>query len=57
MKDIKKLFELTPSAEAFLITSQKNRFYFTGFSSTAGYLIIGKEGMVFITDFRYDFIS
>lgn len=53
MKDIKKLFELTPSAEAFLITSQKNRFYFTGFSSTAGYLIIGKEGMVFITDFRY----
>lgn len=53
MKDTKKLFELCPQAEAFLITSQKNRFYFTGFNSTAGYLMIFKDEVVFITDFRY----
>ncbi|MEG1711405.1 MAG: aminopeptidase P family N-terminal domain-containing protein, partial [Clostridia bacterium] len=38
MKDTKKLFELCNGVDAILVTSPKNRFYFTGFSSTAGFL-------------------
>ncbi len=53
MKDTKKLFELNKEIDAILVTSQKNRYYFTGFSSTAGYLLIMKNATEFITDFRY----
>ncbi|MEG1923687.1 MAG: Xaa-Pro peptidase family protein [Clostridia bacterium] len=53
MKDTKKLFELCNGVDAILVTSPKNRFYFTGFSSTAGFLLLTKEHAVFITDFRY----
>jgi len=53
MKDTKKLFELNKEIDAILVTSQKNRYYFTGFSSTAGFLLLTKTGTTFITDFRY----
>jgi len=53
MKDTKRLFELCSGVDAILVTSQKNRFYFTNFSSTAGYLLLSKKGNVFVTDFRY----
>ncbi|MDD4291220.1 MAG: aminopeptidase P family protein [Clostridia bacterium] len=52
MNKIEKLFN-NCNADAFLITSQKNRYYFTGFNSTAGYLVLTKNGASFITDFRY----
>jgi Xaa-Pro aminopeptidase len=53
MKNTNKLFELAVGVDAILVTSQKNRFYFTGFSSTAGYLLLTKTHNIFITDFRY----
>lgn len=39
--------------EAFLVESAANRFYFTGFESSAGSVFITKEGAVFLIDFRY----
>lgn len=36
-----------------LITDEKERLYFTGFSSTDGYLILTKEKKVFVIDSRY----
>ena len=39
--------------DAALIASPENRFYFTGFESSDGYLIISKDEAVFITDGRY----
>lgn len=39
--------------EAFLVTSDTNRFYFTGFASSAGTVLIMKEAAVFLIDFRY----
>ena len=40
-------------AEAALITSDRNRFYFTGFPSSAGALLILRDTAYFMTDFRY----
>mgnify|MGYP001160150512 CR=1 FL=1 len=40
-------------AEAALITSDRNRFYFTGFPSSAGALLILRDAAYFMTDFRY----
>ncbi len=39
--------------EAFLISSAANRRYLTGFTGTAGYLLLLPEENIFITDFRY----
>ena len=39
--------------DAALIVSPENRFYFTGFESSDGYLIVNENDAVFITDGRY----
>ncbi len=39
--------------EAFLITSDVNRFYFTEFSSSAGAVFITKHNAYLLVDFRY----
>ena len=39
--------------EALLILSDANRFYFTGFPSSAGNVIITKQNCIFLIDFRY----
>ena len=53
MKDTKKLFELCKT-DAVLVTSEKNRMYFTGFASTFGYLVLLPNNKnVFLTDPRY----
>jgi len=39
--------------QAALILGDSNRFYFTGFKSSAGALLITKEKAVFLVDFRY----
>ncbi|MEE1057742.1 MAG: aminopeptidase P family protein [Acutalibacteraceae bacterium] len=44
---------LESSAHAFLITSDVNRFYFTGFSSSAGCVFITKNNAYLLVDFRY----
>lgn len=44
---------LPDTIDGVLITSAENRFYFTGFPSTAGQLIATKNGSVFLTDSRY----
>ena len=53
MRKADKVFELKPNVDALLITSEKNRFYYTGFASTLGYLILLKNKSFFITDSRY----
>lgn len=53
MRKADKVFEQKPSVDALLITSEKNRFYYTGFASTFGYLVMLKEKNYFITDSRY----
>lgn len=53
MDKINKLLENLKSHEALLIESHENRKYLTSFSSSAGYLILGKNGSVFFTDSRY----
>ncbi len=39
--------------EAALITSDENRLYFTGFSSSAGVVLVMKSRAVLLIDFRY----
>jgi Xaa-Pro aminopeptidase len=39
--------------EAIIIWNSKNRFYFSGFTGSAGMLLITKEEQYLITDFRY----
>lgn len=39
--------------EAFLVTSGTNRFYYTGFESSAGAVLITQDEAVFLIDFRY----
>lgn len=39
--------------EAVLIEKKENIFYFSGFSGTAGYLLITQDKQFLITDFRY----
>lgn len=45
-----KMFE---KFDAYLILSETNRFYFTGFNSSFGCVLIGQDKKVFITDARY----
>ncbi|AUW95426.1 Xaa-Pro peptidase family protein [Sulfobacillus sp. hq2] len=51
---IAKLWE-RPNAlvDAYLIVSPENRFYLSGFTGSAGWLLIGKHSRVLLTDFRY----
>ncbi|WP_053219242.1 M24 family metallopeptidase [Virgibacillus senegalensis] len=39
--------------DALLITSEKNRRYISGFTGTAGVVLVSAEKALFITDFRY----
>ena len=39
--------------DAIVIVSESNRFYFTGYPSTFGYVVLTKEDGVFFTDARY----
>jgi Xaa-Pro aminopeptidase len=39
--------------EGVLVYSPENRRYLSGFTGSAGFLVIGKESMDFVTDFRY----
>ena len=41
------------SNEALLVTSHSNRFYLTGFESSAGKVLVTKEIAYFLIDFRY----
>ena len=51
---IEKLMQAIPQPDqAILITSGVNRFYFTGFQSTAGSLLVTRDEAYFIIDFRY----
>ncbi len=38
---------------AAIIESPENRLYFTGFSSSLGYLVVSRDNAVFLTDSRY----
>ncbi len=50
---ILKLQEVLKDDEAFLISSGSNRFYLTGFNSSAGTVLITGQKAVFFIDFRY----
>lgn len=52
-KRILNLQKLLNDNEAFLITSDSNRFYLTEFNSSAGIVLITKTKAVFFIDFRY----
>lgn len=53
MKNTDRLFELA-NVDAILVVSEKNRFYFTEFASTFGYLVLMPNNKsVFLTDPRY----
>ena len=41
------------SLDAILISSPENRHYLSGFTGSAGYLIISKTESILATDFRY----
>ena len=41
------------SSDAALIVSPENRFYFTNFASSDGFLLVSADRAVFITDGRY----
>lgn len=54
----KRIFDLRSKLEeqdldAFIITSSENRYYLSGFSGTAGILLITKDQSFLFTDFRY----
>ena len=55
MDRINKLNQLREDKEleAIMITSKKNRFYFSRFTGTAGKVLITESNNYFITDFRY----
>lgn len=48
-----KLQQVLKADEAFLVSSNFNRFYLTGFNSSAGTVLITKFDAVFFIDFRY----
>ena len=39
--------------DAFFVSSPENRRYLSGFSGSAGFLIVSKDAAVLATDFRY----
>jgi Xaa-Pro aminopeptidase len=44
---------LTPDMDALLILKPENRAYISGFTGSAGYLVISREEAFMLTDFRY----
>lgn len=44
---------IADSKSAVLITSDVNRFYFTGFKSSAGAVLVTKDSVSLLVDFRY----
>ena len=50
---IKQLQKFLGKDEAALITTEENRFYFTGFPSSAGTLFVTADKAFFLIDFRY----
>lgn len=52
-KRTEKIQSVLKDNEAALILSDSNRFYFTGFKSSAGAVVITKEKAVLLVDFRY----
>ena len=53
MNNYEKLTSSLKSYEALLIISSVNRNYLTGFPSSAGYLVLGRNSSAFFTDSRY----
>jgi Xaa-Pro aminopeptidase len=55
MNNSRKLADLleTRNVDAMLLTTPENRFYATGFRSSAGVAVITREVNYFFTDFRY----
>ncbi len=53
MDKINKLTQPLKIHECLLITSHENRKYLTTFPSSAGYLVLGRNGSCFFTDSRY----
>lgn len=47
------MISLPKDLDAVLITSPENRLYFTGFSSSAGILLLTRNTFYFLVDFRY----
>lgn len=52
-KRIVQLQEKLGAEEALLVISEPNRFYLTGFHSSAGSVLVTKEKAYFLIDFRY----
>jgi len=50
---ILKLQQILKDDEAFWISSGSNRFYLTGFNSSAGSVLVTKTKAIFFIDFRY----
>ena len=50
---VKRIQSELASGQALLVTSDCNRFYFTGFASSAGSVFICPDEAVFLIDFRY----
>ncbi len=50
---VRALQALLPPRGALLIESEANRFYLTGFQSSAGFVLLSRERAVFYIDFRY----
>lgn len=45
--------ELPPEVDAALIVSDVNRYYYTGMASSAGTLLVARDGAELVIDFRY----
>lgn len=50
---VKQIMQALKKNQALLIQSHANRFYLTGFSSSAGSIVITKDKATFFIDFRY----
>lgn len=53
LKRINLLRNMLPENSAALITSDVNRFYFSGFRSSAGAVVVTNESVFLLVDFRY----
>ncbi|HNX15419.1 MAG TPA: Xaa-Pro peptidase family protein [Oscillospiraceae bacterium] len=54
MNHTKKIAKLLPEGiDAAIFTDENDRFWLTGFRSSAGTVVVGREKSVFYTDFRY----
>ena len=50
---IKKISSFLQGNEAIIVENEANRFYFTGFNSSAGVVIVTSQKAFFLIDFRY----